>query len=302
MDAAVVTAFGGPEQVVTAQVPLPVPGAGQVRVRVRAAGLNPVDALVRLGVFGGEGERLGFGWDVAGEVDAVGAGVTAWSAGQQVVGLHYGPVKELGTHAQYVVLDEGALAAAPGSVGATAAAVLPLSGLTAARALDQLGLAGGESVLVTGAAGVVGGLAVQLAVHAGLKVTALAGPADEELVRSLGATDFVARGTAGADAGVRVDGVLDAAVLGEAALDFVRDGGVYVGLRPGGSPAPVRGIRVLVQEVAADGAHLARLVSLVDEGALTLRVGGTYALADAAAAHARLAEGGARGRLVLTVA
>ncbi|WP_330335071.1 NADP-dependent oxidoreductase [Streptomyces sp. NBC_00536] len=302
MSASVVTSFGGPEQVVTARVPLPVPAAGQVRVRVRTAGLNPVDGLVRAGVFGGGGERLGFGWDVAGEIDAVGAGVTGWSTGQRVVGLHYGAVKGLGTHAEYVVLDAGAVAAAPESVDATAAAVLPLSGLTAARALGQLGLAAGDSVLITGAAGVIGGLAVQLAVRAGLAVTALAAPADEELVRSLGATGFVARGTSGADAGVRVDGVLDAAVLGEAALDFVRDGGVYGGLRPGGAPAPVRGIRVVEQEVAADGAHLAELVSLVDAGALTLRVAGTYALEDAAEAHARLAEGGARGRLVLTVA
>ncbi|MET9604560.1 NADP-dependent oxidoreductase [Streptomyces sp. NPDC006512] len=299
MRAAVVNGFGGPERVEIAEVPVPVPAAGQIRIRVHAAGVNPVDGAVRSGVFGGEGQRLGLGWDVAGEIDEVGPGVSGWEAGQRVVGLQYGPVKPLGTHAEYAVLDASAVAVAPASVDAAAAAALPLSGLTAARAVDLLGLAPGSSVLVTGAAGVVGGLAVQLAVRAGLKVTALAGAEDEGLVRSLGAAGFVPRGTAPAGP---VDGVLDAAVLGEPALSFVRDGGVYVGLRPHAAPAAERGIRVEEQEVAPDGAHLARLVSLVDSGELTLRVADTVPLADAAGAHARLAAGGLRGRLVLTVA
>ncbi|MBT2456654.1 NADP-dependent oxidoreductase [Streptomyces sp. ISL-86] len=298
MQAAVVSVFGGPEQLEIAEVAVPRPAAGQVRIRVRAAGVNPVDGAVRVGVFGGEGQRIGLGWDVAGEIDEVGAGVTGWSAGQRVVGLHYGPVKPLGTHAEYVVLDASAVAAAPATVDDVAAAALPLSGLTAARAVDLLGLAPGASVLVTGAAGVVGGLAVQLAARAGLVVTALAGAEDEALVRSLGAAAFVPRGGAHAEP---VDGVVDAAVLGGAALSSVRDGGVYVGLIPHAAPAAERGIRVEEQEVAADGAHLARLVSLVDAGELTLRVSETFALADAAKAHARLAEPGVRGRLVLTL-
>lgn len=300
MRAAVVNTFGGPEQVELAEVAVPTAEAGQVRIRVRAAGVNPVDGAVRAGVFGGAGQRIGLGWDVAGEIDAVGAGVEGWTVGRRVVGLHYGPVKPLGTHAEYVVLDASAVAAAPGTVDDAAAAALPLSGLTAARAVDLLGLAPGASVLVTGAAGVVGGLAVQLAARAGLVVTALAGAEDEELVRSLGATGFVERG--GAPVAGLVDGVLDAAVLGEAALAFVRDGGVYVGLRPHAGPAAERGIRVEEQEVAADGAHLARLVSLVDAGVLTLRVANTFDLADAAKAHEALGTPGTRGRVILTVA
>ncbi|APU41549.1 NADP-dependent oxidoreductase [Streptomyces sp. TN58] len=297
MLAAVVTGFGGPEQVGLEQVPVPRPAAGQVRIRVAAAGLNPVDGAVRAGVFGGAGQRLGLGWDVAGEVDETGPGVTGWSRGDRVVGLHYGPVKPLGTHAEYVVLDAGAVAAAPAAVDVPTAAALPLAGLTAARAVDQLGLAPGSSVLVTGAAGVVGGLAVQLAARVGLVVTALAGAGDEELVRSLGAAAFVPRG--GAPDGP-VDGVLDAAVLGGDALAHVRDGGVYVGLIPNHAPAAERGIRIEEQEVAADGELLARLVSLVDEGALTLRVAEVFPLAEAAKAHERLAVPGVRGRIVLT--
>ncbi|MGW7330531.1 NADP-dependent oxidoreductase [Streptomyces sp. NPDC054840] len=298
MQAAVVTEFGGPERVVLAEAPVPRPAAGQLRVKVTAAGLNPVDGAVRAGIFGGAGQRLGLGWDVSGEIDEIGAGVTGRSVGERVVGLHHGPVKPLGTHAQYVVLDAAAVASAPTTVDAVAAAGLPLAGLTAARAVDLLGLAPGSSVLITGAAGVVGGLAVQLAVRAGLVVTALAGAGDEELVRSLGATGFVPRGAAPAGP---VDGVLDAAVLGEAALGSLRDGGVYVGLIPNHAPAAERGVRVVEQEVAADGAHLARLVALVDEGALTLRVAGTFPLAEVAKAHAHLETPGVRGRVILTV-
>lgn len=128
-------------------------------------------------------------------------------------------------------------------------------------------------------------------------VTALAGAGDEDFVRSLGAAAFVPRG--GAPAGP-VDGVLDTAVLGEPALGFVRDGGVYVGVIPGAAPAAERGIRVEEQEVAADGEHLARLVSLVDAGELTLRVADTFPLADAQKAHDRLATPGVRGRIILT--
>ncbi|MGW7454170.1 NADP-dependent oxidoreductase [Streptomyces sp. NPDC054787] len=299
MLAAVVTEFGGPERVELARVPVPRPAAGQVRVRVRAAGVNPVDGAVRAGVFGGAGQRIGLGWDVAGEIDAVGAEVAGWAVGQRVVGLHHGAVKPAGTHAQYAVLDATAIAAAPSTVDEVSAAALPLSGLTAARAVEQLGLAPGSSVLVTGAAGVVGGLAVQLAARAGLVVTALAGAEDEDFVRSLGAADFVPRGAVAAGP---VDGVLDTAVLGEPALGFVRDGGVYVGLIPNHAPAGVRGVRVLEQEVAPDGALLAGLVSLVDAGELTLRVADTFPLADAAKAHDRLAVPGTRGRVVLTVA
>lgn len=297
MLAAVVSEFGGPERVELAEVPVPRPAAGQLRVKVTAAGLNPVDGAVVAGVFGGAGQQLGLGWDVSGEIDEVGAGVTGWSTGDRVVGLHYGQVKPLGTHAQYVVLDATAVASAPTAVDAVTAAGLPLAGLTAARAVDLLGLAPGSSVLITGAAGVVGGLAVQLAVRAGLAVTALAGAEDEEFVRSLGATGFVPRGEAVTGP---VDGVLDAAVLGGAALGAVRDGGVYVGLIPNHAPAAERGVRVVEQEVAADGAHLARLVALVDAGALTLRVADAFPLGEAAKAHARLGKSGVRGRIILT--
>jgi len=294
MRAAVVRTFGGPEAVEIVDMDVPEPGARQVRIKVAAAALNPVDAGVRAGVFGGAGKQTGFGWDVAGTVDATGV-ATAWSVGDEVVALDHGMVKPLGTHAEYLVVDAAAVAKAPATVDAVHAATLPLNALAAVQALDLLELAPGQSLLVTGAAGAVGGFAVQLAARRGVSVTALAREADEEFVRSLGAAHF-ASGAVGAGS---VDAVLDAAVLGEAALEWVRDGGAYVGLIPQAHPASVRGVRTTAVEVAADGARLAELAGLVDDGVLTLRVAETYALEDAAKAHARLAEGGVRGRLVL---
>lgn len=294
MRAAVVTTFGGPESVEVVEVAVPEPGARQVRIRVAAAAVNPVDAGVRAGVFGGAGKRLGLGWDVAGVVDAVGV-AAGWNAGDEVVALAYGTAKSLGTHAEFVVVDADAVAAAPRSVDAVHAASLPLNALAAAQALDGLALEPGRSLLVTGAAGAVGGYAVQLAARLGVTVTGLAREADEEFVRSLGADRFVS----GAVAPGSVDAVLDAAILGADALEWVRDGGAFVGVIPGAHPASVRGVRTGSVEVAADGARLAELVALVDEGVLTTRVAGTYALGEAGKAHARLAEGGLRGRLVL---
>ncbi|MER5387100.1 NADP-dependent oxidoreductase [Streptomyces sp. NPDC002688] len=294
MRAAVVTTFGGPEAVEIVEVAVPEPGARQVRIKVAAAGVNPVDAGVRVGVFGGAGKRLGLGWDVAGVVEAVGV-ASGWNVGDEVVALAYGTAKTLGTHADLVVVDADAVALAPRSVDAVHAASLPLNALTADRALDGLGLEPGQNLLITGAAGAVGGYAVQLAARLGVRVTALAREGDEELVRSLGADRFVS----GAVAPGSVDAVLDAAILGADALEWVRDGGAFMGVIPGAHPVSVRGVRTGAVEVAADGARLAELVALVDEGALTTRVAETYALDEVVKAHARLAEGGLRGRLVL---
>lgn len=295
MRAAVVTEFGGPEAVTIADVEVPGPGAGQVRIKVAAAALNPVDGGTRAGVFGAAAGAAytGLGWDVAGTVDAAGAGA-GFAVGDAVVALVHGVAKPLGSHAGYVVVDGAAVAPAPATVDAVHAATLPLNALAADQALGLLDPAPGSSLLVTGAAGALGGYAIQLAADRGVSVTGLARESDEELIRSLGA----AFTTAPADGGY--DAVLDAAVLGgETALRWTRDDGAFAAVIPDTAPAPVRGIRTAALDVRADGPRLAELARLADTGVLTLRVAETYDLADAAKAHARLAEGGIRGRLVL---
>ncbi|QFZ77779.1 zinc-binding dehydrogenase [Streptomyces fagopyri] len=295
MRAATVARFGGPDAVEITEHPIPEPGPGQVRIKVSAAALNPVDAAMRSGVFGGEA-GIGLGFDVAGTVDIVGPG-TSWSTGDRVIALVTGHHKPLGTHADYVVLDGDTLAAAPTTLDDVHAATLPLNTTTAAQALRLLSLTPGQSLLVTGAAGGVGAHTVELAHRRGLKVTGLDSAASGEYVVSRGADHFVARGQTPTAAGF--DGVLDAAGLGPDALAAVRDGGIHVGLWPGREPRPERGIRVGALSVRADGPLLTELSCLADEGVLRARVAETYPLRSAAAAHARLAEGGLPGRIVL---
>jgi NADPH:quinone reductase len=292
-----------------AEVPIPAAGPGQVRIRVEAAGVNPVDAATREGWLVEAGlqpprEVIGLGWDVAGTVDKLGAGVTHFTPGDRVVGLYDRLDRAVGPYADYLVLDKGDIAAAPATVAAVAAATLPLNALTADQALDLLDLGPGQSLLVTGAAGGLGGFAVQLAALRRLRVVAAAGDHDEELVRSLGAELFVPR-SADLAAEVRalipggVDAAIDAATVGLRALDAVRGGGAFIAVAAGAAPVPLRGTRVTNVWIRADGARLAELASLVDTGRLTLRVAGTYPLTEVAAAHKRLAEGALRGRLVV---
>ncbi|MGW2400600.1 NADP-dependent oxidoreductase [Kitasatospora sp. NPDC001664] len=310
MRAVVVRTFGGPEQVGVEEVEPPEPGAGQVRIRVEAAAVNPVDAVTRAGVLTGAGlvaerEVTGIGWDVAGVVEQLGEGVAGFGLGDRVIGLRDRLDVPLGTHADQVVLDATAVAAAPDGVPVVEAAALPLNGLTADQALDLLGLPAGATLLVTGAAGGVGGLAVQLAALRGLRVVAQGAEADREALLGLGAEWFVPRGGGELAEQVRalvpggVDGALDAALLGVEALGAVRNRGAFVALSAGRAPVALRGIRVAQVWVAADGEALARLSTLAADGRLVLRVGAVLPLGEAARAHELLARPGRRGAVVL---
>ncbi|MET9212199.1 MULTISPECIES: NADP-dependent oxidoreductase [unclassified Nocardia] len=310
MRAVVVHSFGGPEALEIVDVPVPVPGPGQVRIRVAAAAVNPVDAVTRTGALVEAGLMApravtGIGWDVAGEIDAVGAGVAGFAAGQRVIGLRDLLDRSLGSYADYLVLDASAVAPAPAGRSAIEAATLPLNGLTAFQALDLLDLAEGETLLVTGAAGAVGGFAVEIAARwRGVRVVAQVGDADADLVRALGAEWVVSREVTDLAEAVRalvpggVDAVLDTAGLSTRALAAVRNRGSFVTVVGGADPIPLRGIRVHHTWISADGAALATIAAYD----LTLRVADTLPLEHAARAHTRLAEGGLRGRLVLTTA
>ena len=140
-----------------------------------------------------EREHVGIGWDVAGTIDAIGPEVTAFAAGDRVIGLRDRLDQPLGTYAERIVLDAADVAAAPTGVTSVAASTIPLNALTAVQALDALGLAAGQTILVTGAAGGLGGFGVELAAMRGLRVIAAAGDADENIVRELGAANFVPR-------------------------------------------------------------------------------------------------------------
>ena len=300
---------GGLDSLEIADIPAPEPGARQVRVRVQAATVNPVDVATRAGALTSAGlvDRwpLALGWDVAGVVDRVGPAVDDLAPGDRVVGVRTLLSAPSGTQAELAILDRDAVARAPRTAPPAEAATLPLNGLTAHQALDLADLAPGSTVLVTGAAGAVGGFLVELAVLRGLTVIGVAAARDEDLVRALGAHAFVARGE-NLHQAVRamvpggVDGAVDAALIGIAAHEAVRDGGSFVAVAAGSAPLPLRGTRVANVWIRADGAQLAELVALADAGHLSLRVAETMPLEQVARAHERLAAGGLRGRLVLT--
>lgn len=310
MRAVVLRSYGGPEVLEMAEVPVPEPGEGQVRVRIEAVAVHVVDAVIRQGFMaereGGMGDtaHAGVGHDAAGTVDAIGSGITGLAVGDAVMGLHSELVKPLGAYAEYATFEAVELAPVPKGLDPVAAATLPSNGLTALQALRILGLGEGSTLLVTGAAGSLGGFAVQLATSRGIDVIGLAGAADEETVRGFGARGFVARG-ADIAAAVRelapsgVDGALDTAMVGQEAVAAVADGGVFVQVTLPSSTRPERGVRVENVWCEAGAEDYAEITAAVEGGVLTPRVAAVHPLAEAREAHERLAAGGLRGRLVL---
>jgi NADPH:quinone reductase len=305
-----VNRFGGPEVLEVVELAVPDPGEGEVRVRVAAATVNPTDVGLREGVRREMLEEFPPPWipgmELAGEIDAVGAG-SDWEVGQRVMAIVL-PFRALGgAQAEQVVVPAVSVAENPAGATLEQAATLPMNGLTVRLALDTLALAPGSTLAVTGSPGAVGGYAIQLGKLEGLTVIADAAPADEALVRGLGADVVVPRGGDCA-AAIReafpdgVDAVLDAALLGPAILPAVRDGGMLVAVRPfaGETERDIEIKLVLVSSYATNQAALRELGARAGAGELTLRVAETFPPERAADAHRKLAAGGVRGRLLIS--
>jgi NADPH:quinone reductase-like Zn-dependent oxidoreductase len=296
--AAVVRIPGGPDAIEIIDVPVVEPGPGEVRIRVAAAAVNPVDLGVAAGRFHAMGlinqpERTGLGWDFAGTVDATGPGADL-VVGTRVAGLVSGFDRDFGTYAEQLVVPASDLAVVPEGLDLVTASTVPLNGLAAAQIVDLLGdaPADGNRLLVTGAAGAVGGYVASLAPDRGWQVTGLARAEDEAFVRSLGA-NFTTHAERGWDA------VADGAVLQEEGLALVRDGGAFVGVSPSAVPATERGITVVVVVAHADGPRLADLLARAASGELPARAHAVVPMDDVADAHRAVAKGGVRGRYVL---
>ncbi|WP_409494292.1 NADP-dependent oxidoreductase [Amycolatopsis sp. cmx-11-12] len=304
MRAVVIRRFGGPDALEIDEVPIPKPDRGQVRIRVCAAAVNAVDLAARAGflVAGDVLSRaaIGIGCDVSGLVDAVGEDAGGFSPGDAVIGLRDQPGTSLGTYADYVVLERGAVAAAPKTVSLIESATLPLHGLSALQALDLLEPRPGATVLVTGLANATGGFVAT----EGYRVVVVGAKADEELAKALGAEIFVSREVAFAEKVLAmvpggVDAVLDTGFLGPHAVGAVASRGQFVVFASGAAPASVRGIRVVAVSARADGGGLAKLAGLVDDGVLELRAVDVFPLTKVAEAHERFESARPRTQLVL---
>ncbi len=297
---------GGPEVLTVGERPKPAPGPNQVVIRAAAATLNPTDIGLRL-MGGGElPPPWTPGMEVAGTVEAIGEGAE-FQQGERVFAIVNPRRPEGGAQAEFVVVPAASAASTSETPSGVRAAAVPMNGLTASQALRRLALPPGATLGVIGSAGAVGQYAIQLGVHAGLRVLADARPGDEDLVRGFGAHEVIARsgdpGTAfRAVAPDGVDGLIDAAVIDSDALALVRDRGALATVRRWNGPTE-RGIRIEPVWVAADFERAEGLRELADHlraRRLTPRIAGTYPIECASQAHTRLEAGGVRGRLILT--
>jgi NADPH:quinone reductase-like Zn-dependent oxidoreductase len=294
MKAAALDRYGGPEVLRTETLPVPRPGRKQVLIRLDAAGIGVWDPYVRSGEFEIGPKRFPkvIGNDGAGEVVAVGRGVRRFRVGDRV----YAYSMEGGFYAEYVALDEDEIAPIPQGLSAEEAGALGADGVTALRGLDdQLHLAAGQTLMVYGASGGIGHLAVQLAKRMGARVLAVASGSDGvELVRKLGADAAVdgKRDDVGRAARDFAPGGLDAALVlvhGESlapALAAVRKGGRIA--HPNGvEPAPTApdGVTLLAYDGEPGRDAFERLNRLIAAGPFHVELGRVYPLEEAARAH-----------------
>jgi NADPH:quinone reductase-like Zn-dependent oxidoreductase len=285
----------------------PAADTGQVVVKVAGTSFNPVDAGIRGGylqnVFPVAFPHIP-NIDLAGVITEVGDGVSGWRAGDAVVAFL--PMTAPGAAAEYAAAPAEALAAAPRTVELADASALPSTGLTAWQALfDEAGLTAGQSILINGASGAVGGYAVQLAKHAGATVTATSDPRRADRLHSYGAdriVDYTATALPRAVAGQQFDVLLSLVrTTPEEATQLtslVTDGGTFLSTIPG--PVNARdGVRTVQVFARSDAAQLAELVARVDAGQLKIDVAQRRPLADLVVVHREADAGRLPGKTIL---
>ena len=308
----VATAFGGPEALSVVDRPVVAVGPDQVLVDVRAVGTNPVDYKVYSGAFGRDSDQLPMrlGFEAAGVVTAVGDDARG-ASGSLHVGDEVIAYRIEGAYAAEVVVPASAVVAKPSTLPFPEASGLMLTGVTAVHALTVTGVGTGDTVVIHGASGGVGLMAVQLAVNAGARVIATAGESSHDYLRQLGAEPVVygaglverIRALAAGGIDVAIDAVgSDEAI--DASVDLVADRnriatiaafqrGLELGLKVlGGAPGADPGTKIRA-------AARLELVKQAEAGTLQVLIAGTYSLVEAAAAHRELASGHTHGKIVL---
>jgi NADPH:quinone reductase-like Zn-dependent oxidoreductase len=295
--------YGGTEVLEVVQIPRPQPGRGQVLVEVVAAATNPGEIAIRQGTFA---ERWpaefpeGQGNDYSGTIATVGPGVEGFSPGDPVMG--FAPRR---AQAEHVLTDQQRLAIKPAEVGWATAATLPGVGATAVASVDAVGVAEGDTVVVSAAAGGVGVLAAQLARRAGARVIGTASERNFDFLRGLGITPI----RYGPDLAARIRGLAPEGV--QAYLDNFGDGNVAVAVELGiartrintiaDPEAPRFGVRTAAQEQADSPTRWRELAALVAQGDLVVPIHGTYPLDRVRDAYDELARRHTRGKIVLQI-
>jgi NADPH:quinone reductase-like Zn-dependent oxidoreductase len=312
MRATILHEYGGPAVLAIEEVATPEPIPTEVQVRVHAAGVNPVDFKTRAGQ--GMAGLLGeppvcLGWDVAGVVTEVPAGVTRFRVGDEVFGMPWFP-RQAGAYAEYVTAPSRHFATKPHPLSFEEAAALPLAGLTAWQiVVDTIQLEDGADLLVHGAGGGVGHLAVQIAKARGANVIATARAEQHEWLYELGvdvAIDYESQRFE--DLVGDLDAVIDfPGSYGERSLPTLRPGGILVSV-PSGVPQGVLDLAARSQRratgflVEPDPVGLAGLSHLIEDGRLRVRVDSAFDLDQVADAHRAAEAHHGGGKIVLRLA
>jgi NADPH:quinone reductase-like Zn-dependent oxidoreductase len=304
--------FGGPEVLKIADVPRPEPVPTEVLVRVHAAGVNPVDWKTRNGR--GAAAAMGplpftIGWDVSGVVEQIGYGVTRFQVGDEVFGMPRFP-RQAAAYAEYLTSPSRQLTRKPASLSHIEAAAVPLGSLTAWLAIVETArLEAGQRILIHGAAGGVGHLAVQIAKSRGATVIGTAKAAQHDFLRGLGADQLIDyTATRFEDEVADLDVVFDL-IGGETSmrsLPTLRRGGLLIVI-PSGTDQPVlgeaerRGVRATNIMVEPDYPALEQIAALAEAGELRVEIDRVFPLAEAAKAHEHGETRSGRGKIVLSV-
>jgi NADPH:quinone reductase-like Zn-dependent oxidoreductase len=294
--------YGPVEVLQVADIPEPVPGPGQVLVQVKAAGINPGEAKIRSGALHKQVPATfpsGQGSDLAGIIASAGPEVTGWAAGDEVIGW----TDDRASQAEYVLVEETHLTARPAGLPWPAAGSLFVAGATAHAAVAAVALAPGDTVVVSGAAGGVGSLAVQLARLAGAKVIGLASAANHDWLTGHGVIPVsYGEGVAGR--------IAAAAPAVDAFVDTVGSGYVDLALELGVQPDRIdtiadfaavarHGVKADGNAAGASAAVLAGLAGLITSGEVELPIAATFPLSAVQDAYRELARGHTRGKIAL---
>ena len=298
---------GGVEVLRVIEREVPEPGEGEVRIAVAAAAVHPSDIAFRERGMEGLPPPWVPGWDAGGTVESVGAGVEGLAAGDRVMAVALPRRAEGGAQTELLVVPAASVVPAPEGASLEQASTLPMNGLTAFVGLEQLGVGEGDTLAVTGGAGLLASFVIPIAKKRGIRVLADAKPEDQELVRGFGADVVLPRGDELADA-IRaevpegVDAVYDTALLYRAMFPAIREGGGLAVVRGWDGEDVEQGVhihRVWVGDVLERTDWLHELRELAGSGAIQLRVASTHPPERAADAHRQMEAGGIRGRAVI---
>ena len=284
-------------------LPAPAPAEDEILVRVHASSANPVDNAIAAGMLAGMAEHtfpVVLGRDFAGVVEQAGAGAGGYAAGDEVFGFvpHADPDVHDGCWAEHItVAAAGIVATVPGGVDLASAGAAPLAGITALAAIDALELSEGDTLLVVGATGGVGSLAVQLAAAAGATVVATALPEDDAFLRDLGVSEILPRD--GDLSGVGADALLDTVSYAAGAFDAALNDGARIA-SPNGAAGDGPG-RANVM-ASAHPEHLPRVGALLADGSLRIPIQATYELAQAGDALGALTGSHTQGKRAIRIA